>query len=125
MDKPAVKQGSARRRGMSGEKIAARYLGGMGYEILDRNFYTQFGEIDLVVRDPNGAVVFVEVKYRRTTVDGGGVAAVTSRKLARIRLVSGLWLARYRDLYGPAEDIRIDVIDVGPEGVRDHLQGVW
>lgn len=110
---------------MSGENIAARYLGGRGYEILDRNFYTQFGEIDLVVRDPNGAVVFVEVKYRRSTVDGGGVAAVTSRKLARIGLVSGLWLARYRDLYGPAEDIRIDVIDVGPEGVRDHLQGVW
>ena len=41
----------AQRRGQSGEDTAARYLSGLGYVILERNFKTRFGEIDIVARD--------------------------------------------------------------------------
>ncbi|HIW96252.1 MAG TPA: YraN family protein [Candidatus Corynebacterium gallistercoris] len=114
-----------RARGTAAEKVAAEFLESKGYDIVDRNFYTRFGEIDLVVRDSEGVFAFVEVKYRAKNIDGGGFASITERKLSTIRLVSGIWLSTHRDDYEEIDNIRIDVIDVGPGGVRDHLEGVW
>ena len=54
---------SKRRFGDAGEKIAERYLGERGYEIVDRNYRKPYGEIDLIVKK-NGILVFVEVKTR-------------------------------------------------------------
>ncbi|WP_276661388.1 YraN family protein, partial [Syntrophomonas wolfei] len=55
-----------RELGLWGEELAAQYLGKKGYKILERNFYTRYGELDLVCeKDDN--IVFVEVKTRRST----------------------------------------------------------
>jgi len=51
-----------RARGRVGEDAAAEYLTGLGYQIVERNFQTRQGELDCVARDPNGTLVFVEVK---------------------------------------------------------------
>ena len=70
--------------GKWGEQAAAEYLQHKGYEILDKNARTPFGEIDLVAR-LEVATVFVEVKARTTRSFGLPEEAITPRKLAHMR----------------------------------------
>ena len=70
--------------GKWGEQAAAEYLQHKGYEILDKNARTPFGEIDLVVR-MEAVTVFVEVKARTTRSFGLPEEAITPRKLAHMR----------------------------------------
>ncbi len=61
-----------------------RYLARKGYEILERNYRTRHGEIDLVMRGER-VLVFVEVKLRRGTEFGDPLEAVVPRKQTRLR----------------------------------------
>ncbi|KAB1503822.1 YraN family protein [Corynebacterium sp. 320] len=117
-----------RHQGDAGEAMAAEYLERQGYEIVQRNCVVQVegfrAEIDIVARDPQAQqVVFVEVKFRATEADGAGVGAITPTKLRRMRRAAGVWLSLHR----PAERCspRVDVVDVGPWGIREHLKDVW
>ncbi len=58
-------QNNSYQLGFEYEQRAADYLINNGYQILDRNFRSHKGEIDLIALDPNRCLVFVEVKYRR------------------------------------------------------------
>ncbi len=69
--------------GLEGERAAAEFLEARGYRILDRNYRTRRGEIDLVAEE-KGTLVFVEVKVRLNDRFGGPAAAITSAKQARI-----------------------------------------
>ena len=120
-----AKAANKRSVGNAGENLAVEYLQRAGYEVLDRNFYTRYGELDLVARTPEDDLAFVEVKYRTADTDGGGVAAVGPRKLRRIRTLAGLWLEQNREGARFSGGLRVDVIDVGPCGVREHVEGVW
>ncbi|GAB3590593.1 hypothetical protein CFAEC_08760 [Corynebacterium faecale] len=94
--------------------VAARYFR-QGYQVLERNVRYPFGEIDLVVEDPDGTTVFVEVKTRRG--EGFGVAeSVTPRKLSRMRHVAAAWLKGK-----PYRDIRFDVVTVRVEPHTGHF----
>ena len=70
--------------GKKGEQLAARYLQQKGYKILDFNYRTKFGEIDVVAKDGE-TIVFVEVKTRTSTRFGEPEEAVGKRKLAHIK----------------------------------------
>jgi putative endonuclease len=48
--------------GSFGEEFAVNYLKSKKYQILDRNFHSRFGEIDIIVRDNKDNIIFVEVK---------------------------------------------------------------
>jgi putative endonuclease len=48
--------------GSFGEEEAVNYLKNIGYYIVDRNFRTKFGEIDIIAKSPEGLLIFVEVK---------------------------------------------------------------
>ena len=104
-----------RQLGRDGEDVAARYLRRRGYTLLDRNRRSEGGEIDIVARDREGAIVFVEVRTRRGR--GAALAAlesVDSAKQERLRLGAAAYLA---DLAGDAGDepsARIDVVAVAP-----------
>ncbi len=65
--------------GCKGEEIAAEYLINLGFKILDRNFHSQQGEIDLIARDKN-TLVFVEVKNYSFRSYGSAVGAVRKGK---------------------------------------------
>jgi putative endonuclease len=52
-----------RARGASGEQAAAEMLAALGYEIVERNFRTRYGELDIVALD-RGSLVFCEVRSR-------------------------------------------------------------
>ncbi len=69
--------------GQEGEDQAARYLEKQGYKILERNYRTRLGEIDLIALH-NGEVVFVEVKTRTNTAYGAPELAVNPQKQHRM-----------------------------------------
>ena len=97
------------KRGVQGEKIAARFLRRNGYKILYRNFRARGGgEIDLVCRDGD-TLVFVEVKTRGRDDFGRPIEAVGPQKQMRISRGALAWL---RALDNPDILFRFDVVEV-------------
>lgn len=112
------------RLGRYGEDLAARYLRDLGYEVVERNWRCEHGEVDLVARDGDCLVV-CEVKTRRGTGFGHPVEAVTLRKALRLRRLAAAYVRERRLRPG---DLRIDVVGVlcrpgSPAEVR-HVVGV-
>lgn len=66
--------------GNFGEQIAVQYLQEQGYKILETNFYTRYGEIDLICQK-NNVIIFVEVKTRTSTDFGFPEEAVSRSKI--------------------------------------------
>jgi putative endonuclease len=94
--------------GRYGENVAARHLEAAGFQLLDRNWRSSSGELDIVALDGTELVV-VEVKTRRGDACGHPAEAVTALKLRRIRRLAGEWLAAHE--VHPS-GIRIDVVAV-------------
>lgn len=113
--------------GAYGERVAARHLAGIGFELLEANWRCARGELDLVARD-GACLVVVEVKTRTSERFGSPIEAITPRKAARLRLLAGAWLADHAQVKGCVRAIRIDVVGVRcpPRGaaVVTHLRGV-
>lgn len=95
-------------RGEQGEVLAARLLEEKGYRILDRNFRTREGEIDLIAEDGQ-YIVFVEVKLRKNDRYGAAREYVTPAKQRRILAAAGGWLAEHADC---VLQPRFDVIEI-------------
>ncbi|AJC74110.1 hypothetical protein AJ81_07900 [Pseudothermotoga hypogea DSM 11164 = NBRC 106472] len=99
------------------EEAAAKFLKRKGYRIIERNYRTRFGEIDIVARY-GGYLVFVEVKsgkseyFPRTRVD--------LSKVKRIELAVNEYLLKHKIKY---EALRIDVVEVSEKGI-EHFEGV-
>ena len=91
--------------GRDGEDTVAFWYQRHGYCILERNYRTATGEIDLIVT-VDRLVVFCEVKTRSSDRHGGGAAAVGHRKQQRIRSVAIEWL---RQSDGSWPELRFDV----------------
>lgn len=76
-----------RKIGAKKEELARKLLLLHGYEILEMNYRSKNGEIDVVARE-GGYLVFIEVKYRSTTEFGEPQQAVDMRKQQKIRKVA-------------------------------------
>lgn len=100
---------NTRKRGAEYERQAAEFLKNQGYEILEYNFRSPYGEIDLVARQDN-CLVFVEVKYRKSAQCGGAAFAVGTEKQRRLSRTAVFYCVRR----GIAEDApcRFDVVAV-------------
>ncbi len=72
-----------RKKGEEYENQAAQYLQQKGFRILEHNFYSHCGEIDLVAKDKD-YLVFVEVKYRKNDRGGHPLETVDVRKQRRV-----------------------------------------
>jgi ribonuclease HII len=77
--------------GNKAEDVAAAYLTGKGHEILERNWKTKYCEID-IVSTKNETVYFTEVKYRKKPNQGGGLAAITRRKLNQMQFAARIYV---------------------------------
>jgi putative endonuclease len=77
--------------GEKGESIAVRHLKKKGYKILEKNYRTKLGEIDIIAKDKD-TLVFVEVKSRRSWQFGNPKAAVTHAKQRKISKVALYYL---------------------------------
>lgn len=100
------------RLGNWGETQAARYLIGVGYDILTRNYRTPYGEIDLVSRQETlegSVLVFVEVKTRSGQAFGYPEESITARKQEHLLAAAQYYLQQHSDWEG---SWRIDVIAI-------------
>ena len=120
-----------RRLGALGERLAADHLAARGYEVIERNFRTRFGELDLVARRAR-FLVFCEVKTRvgsRGPGPSGPLASVGPRKRVQLRRMAGQWLHERGGASGTAE-ARFDVIGItlDPAGrvlALEHLEDAF
>lgn len=69
--------------GANAESLACRYLSRQGLDIVERNYRTQRGEIDIIARDDN-TLVFVEVRLRSNSGFGDAAQSIDGRKQARL-----------------------------------------
>ena len=116
---------NTKRIGDRGEEEAAAYLEQKGYAILERQYRTPLGEIDLIARDGR-TLAFVEVKTRRNERFGSPSSAVGWEKQRRI-IRAAMWYMNQRQ--GDVPPCRFDVVEVyaPPEGawkVR-HLENAF
>jgi putative endonuclease len=100
--------------GRQGEDRAALYLAGKGYRILERNYSTRSGEIDLIALH-EGEVVFVEVKTRTSDAYGAPELAVNARKQSRM-IKAALSYIRYKKLH--QVPCRFDVVAISGHEVQ-------
>lgn len=111
--------------GAYGERVAVRYLVNQGMALLERNWRGTAGEIDIIVRDGD-ALVFCEVKTRRSETFGTPSEAVIPAKMRRIRLVAKQWMSE-RGLR--PREVRFDVVSVWPQSSGpaevEHLRGAF
>jgi len=94
--------------GDRGEAAAAQYLRKRGCTLLDRQWRCRYGELDLVARDADGTICFVEVKLRSGNLAGLPREAVDRRKRERLRAAAACYLSQH-DLDAPA---RFDVAEI-------------
>lgn len=94
--------------GAMGERIACEYLRERGYKIVDQNYRTRGGEIDIIA-EGEGMTIFVEVKTRRSRTFGFPEEAIDRRKQLKIARTAENYLAVHH-LYDV--DYRIDSIGI-------------
>jgi len=94
--------------GVLGESIAEEYLTKMGYIVLDKNFRSKFGEIDIIGKDGN-YIAFIEVKSRYGSIYGSPAEAVTLKKQSRIYRTAQLYVLKKRIF---KFNFRFDIIEV-------------
>jgi len=103
--------------GDSGEDFAARILEESGYQIIERNYSTRYGEIDIIAfRD--GVLHFIEVKTRTGMEYGFPSEAITEVKRTRIRRTAESYISRRKTFW---RSISFDVFEVMSELIIDCM----
>ena len=110
--------------GDAGEAQALAHMLGRGLTLVERNYRVargpnaHGGEIDLILREPDGTLVFVEVRTRRSASHGGAAASVGATKQRRLVLAAQHYLQRFKTL--PA--CRFDVVTVEGQGAQVRIE---
>ena len=106
--------------GAWGEAIAAEALKTRGFAIVERNYRSRYGEIDIIARN-DAYLVFAEVKLRKSTYFGAAREFVDARKQERLRATAALWLEEHETDLQP----RFDVIEIyAPDGLETKSPSV-
>jgi len=105
------------RLGEEGEALAVRFLKKKGYRIIQRNYRTPIGEIDIIARDKE-TVVFVEVKTRESMRYGLPFESIGLKKRQKIVNVAELFLKRFREV----PPCRFDVVSISYKDGRPRLE---
>lgn len=115
--------------GHAGEELAAEHLLRLGYEIVERNYRTRWGELDIVAFDGR-ILAFCEVKTRRSNGDRRRTfESLHHAKRSQVRKMAGRWLIERSDR-PHADELRFDAIGVtfSPDGrlvALEHLEGAF
>ena len=116
--------GATKDIGDAGEARALAYLLQSGLTLVERNYRVaggpraRGGEIDLILREPDGTLVFVEVRTRRSAAFGGAGASVGVVKQRRLVLAAQHFLRRFRSL----PPCRFDVIALQGGGASERIE---
>jgi putative endonuclease len=115
--------------GIAGEQLAAEHLERLGYRVVERNYRTRWGELDIVAFDGR-TLIFCEVKSRRVGGRAGApLEAVSAVKQAQVRKIAGRWLVERRER-PYAEVLRFDAIGVSFDAADrlislEHVEGAF
>jgi len=118
------------RLGKLGEALAATHLKARGYEVIDRNFRTRYGELDVVAADAR-SLVFCEVKSRIGRTPGiPPLASVGAAKRGQVRRMARRWLAERGEAAPKPPEMRFDAIGItldrhGRLVELDHVEGAF
>ena len=96
---PGARTATTRQRGNAAEDAALAHLQAAGLQLLERNYRTPGrggGEIDLIVRERGGTLVFVEVRKRASSAFGGAGGSISHTKQRRIVFAARHYLMRLR-----------------------------
>jgi len=104
--------------GRTGEEIAVWYLKRRGYKILQQNYRTRLGEIDIIAKEAD-TIVFIEVKARRSIRYGSPKGAVTPAKQRKISMVALQYLKQTDQNSARA---RFDVVAIEPGHTRFDIE---
>lgn len=109
--------------GNFGESLACDYLKSKGYKILERNFRIRGGEIDIVAKDTNGDIVFVEVKTRYSHEFGSPLESITPWKINFLIRAANFYLVKHNLIQKP---FRLDAVTVDmTENKRiEHIKNI-
>jgi putative endonuclease len=112
--------GFTQQKGQEAEDRACRHLQAQGLTLVQRNYrlaggpHRRGGEIDLIMRTPDGTLVFVEVRARAQARQGGAAASVTLRKQRSIIRAAQHFLMRLRQ----CPPCRFDVVALEGEQLQ-------
>ena len=122
---PAAPATTTKARGDAAEDAALAHLQRQGLKLVQRNFKTLGrggGEIDLIMRVPDGTLVFIEVRQRASQRQGGAGASITGLKQRRIVFAARHFLLRL----GSEPPCRFDVVLIdGTSGQLDWLRAAF
>lgn len=105
--------------GRCGENLAEKFLRETGHRIIEKNFKTKFGEIDIISKDKN-TIVFVEVKTRRDSSFGAPQLSVNTRKQKHLALAA-LTFIKKNSLNS---DYRFDIVAICGDKV-EHIKNAF
>jgi len=118
--------------GVLGESLAEKYLQQNDYIVVQKNFRTRFGEIDIIAISPDKKFLcFIEVKTRKQNLFGSPQEAVDERKTRKILSVAEEFLSSHykvQDLEIKNLNVRFDIIsvEITPDNVRiEHIENAF
>lgn len=117
--KSSQEKDSSIKIGKKGEEDAVKYLKKNKYEILERNFRTKAGEIDIIAMK-NDVVVFVEVKKRNNSSYGAGFDAVDLKKQQKIINAAQIYISFQKK----EKKCRFDVISIDNKNIN-HIENAF
>lgn len=100
------------RTGREAEDLALAFLNSRGLRLIERNYATRQGEIDLVMED-RGTLAFVEVRHRNSARFGGAIESVDRRKQGRLIKAAEAYLQAHP--LQANRPCRFDIIGMGPD----------
>lgn len=102
------------RRGQHGEQLAQRHLREQGLSLLETNYRSRWGEIDLIMQD-GPILVFVEVRLRAASTYGSAAETIGTRKQQRLIRTAQHYLQTHRDARARFDVIAITTGDHAPQ----------
>lgn len=110
------------RVGRQAEDLACQFLTTKGLELRHRNYRCPCGEIDLIMSDRR-TLVFIEVRYRRDELFGGGVASIDRKKRDRLVRTASYYLQQHN--LTDRIPVRFDIIAfTSPSLSNNHPQWI-
>lgn len=110
-----------REKGDLYEAKALKFLENRGYVLLEKNFWSRHGEIDIIVKKDK-VTIFVEVKYRKNDIFGSGIDSVNVRKQRRIYLTAMRYIQE-KNLKDA--EFRFDLISFNREELIWNRNVIW
>ena len=94
-------------QGEDAETACCHYLKSKGLKLVEKNFNSRFGEIDIIMLDKK-MLVFVEVRFRKNNQFGGALESITPSKQTKLRRTAELYLQKNSQ----HENARFDVVSI-------------